>query len=79
MASADAEKSSETEGAEVNLSFIHILFGPQGTGGIYVRKGVEIRPLFAGGTGVQSYSRTQPKEMCIRDRLQTLKHIIPLQ
>ena len=39
------------------------LFGPQGTGGIYVRKGVEIRPLFAGGTGVQSYSRTQPKEM----------------
>lgn len=24
------------------------LFGPQGTGGIYVRKGVEIRPLFAG-------------------------------
>ena len=39
------------------------LLGPQGTGGIYVRKGVEIRPLFAGGTGVQSYSRTQPKEM----------------
>ncbi len=27
------------------------------------KKGVEIRPLFAGGTGVQSYSRTQPKEM----------------
>ena len=28
-----------------------------------MRKGVEIWPLFAGGTGVQSYSRTQPKEM----------------
>ena len=45
------------------LPVIKRLFGPQGTGGIYVRKGVEIRPLFAGGTGVQSYSRTQPKEM----------------
>ena len=39
------------------------LLGPQGTGGIYVRKGVDIRPLLAGGTGVKSYSKTQPEEM----------------
>ena len=39
------------------------LLGPQGTGGMYVREGVEVRPLLSGGTGVQTYSKTQPKEM----------------
>ncbi|MDO4549039.1 MAG: aminotransferase class V-fold PLP-dependent enzyme, partial [Clostridia bacterium] len=39
------------------------LMGPQGTGGLCVRKGVDIRPLKAGGTGIQSYDRTQPQEM----------------
>ncbi|MGN1164885.1 MAG: aminotransferase class V-fold PLP-dependent enzyme [Lachnospiraceae bacterium] len=39
------------------------LLGPQGTGGMYVREGIEIRPLKSGGTGVQTYSKTQPKEM----------------
>ena len=39
------------------------LFGPQGTGGIYVREGVELRPLKTGGSGVQSFSRTHPAEM----------------
>ena len=39
------------------------LFGPQGTGGIYVREGVELRPLKTGGSGVQSFSRTHPVEM----------------
>ena len=39
------------------------LLGPQGTGGMYVREGVVIRPLKAGGTGVQTYSRTQPVQM----------------
>lgn len=39
------------------------LLGPQGTGGMYVREGVEIRPLKAGGTGVQTYSKTQPVQM----------------
>ena len=39
------------------------LLGPQGTGGLYVRTGVEVRPLKTGGTGVQTYSRTQPAEM----------------
>lgn len=39
------------------------LLGPQGTGGIYVREGVEVKPLLSGGTGVQTYNRRQPKEM----------------
>ena len=37
------------------------LMGPQGTGGLCVRPGVEIRPLLTGGTGVQSYRETQPE------------------
>lgn len=39
------------------------LMGPQGTGGIYVREGVEIRPLKVGGSGVHSYDREHPNEM----------------
>ena len=39
------------------------LYGPQGTGGIYVRKGVTLRPLLVGGSGVHSFAREQPKEM----------------
>lgn len=37
------------------------LMGPQGTGGLCIRPGVEIAPFKVGGTGVQSYSRTQPE------------------
>ena len=39
------------------------LMGPQGTGGIYVREGLKIRPLKVGGSGVHSYDREHPKEM----------------
>ena len=39
------------------------LLGPQGTGGIYVRKGVEIKPLLSGGSGVQTYLRSHPPQM----------------
>ena len=39
------------------------LLGPQGTGGLYVREGIAIRPLKSGGTGVQTYSTSQPAEM----------------
>ena len=39
------------------------LLGPQGTGGLYVRAGVEVRPLLTGGSGVQSHSRTHPTQM----------------
>lgn len=39
------------------------LMGPQGTGGICLRKGLDIRPLVVGGSGVDSYSRIHPKSM----------------
>ena len=39
------------------------LLGPQGTGGIYVRDGVEIRTLLSGGSGVQTYLRSHPPQM----------------
>lgn len=36
------------------------LLGPQGTGGLYIRKGIEIEGLFQGGTGSVSHSIVQP-------------------
>ena len=36
------------------------LLGPQGTGGLCLREGLEVRPFAVGGTGVRSYSETQP-------------------
>lgn len=39
------------------------LRGPQGTGGMYVRTGVEVRPLLSGGSGVDTYNIHHPKEM----------------
>ena len=39
------------------------LLGPQGTGGIYVREGLEVRPLLSGGSGVQTYLRHHPPQM----------------
>lgn len=39
------------------------MLGPQGTGGMIVRDGLVIRPLKSGGSGVQTYSKTHPKEM----------------
>lgn len=48
------------------------LMGPQGTGGLCVAEGVEIRPLKVGGSGVQSYSRTHPTEMPTRLEAGTL-------
>ena len=39
------------------------LLGPQGTGGLYVREGVAVRPLLTGGSGVQSHSKTHPVQM----------------
>ena len=37
------------------------MLGPQGTGGLCIREGVEIRPWKVGGTGVHSYDRVQPE------------------
>lgn len=39
------------------------LLGPQGTGGLYVRPEVTIRPLLSGGSGVQTYLRSHPPQM----------------
>ena len=39
------------------------LLGPQGTGGIYVRQGLKVRPLLSGGSGVQTYLRKHPPQM----------------
>lgn len=48
------------------------LLGPQGTGGLCVGPGVEIRPFAVGGTGVQSYLETQPVEYPTRLEAGTL-------
>jgi selenocysteine lyase/cysteine desulfurase len=37
--------------------------GPEGTGGIYVREGVEVAPLRVGGSGIHSYDRFHPSDM----------------
>ena len=39
------------------------LLGPQGTGGIYVREGLVVRPLKCGGSGVQTYLKKHPDDM----------------
>ena len=48
------------------------LYGPQGTGGLCVREGVDIRPLLVGGTGVQTYSPAQPEQYPTRLEAGTL-------
>lgn len=39
------------------------LRGPQGTGGLWVREGVKIRPLLSGGSGVDTYNPSHPSQM----------------
>lgn len=48
------------------------LLGPQGTGGICLRKGVEIPSFCVGGSGVQSYSKEHPSQMPTRLEAGTL-------
>ena len=48
------------------------LMGPQGTGGLCIAPGVEIRPLLTGGTGVQSHLTHQPEEYPTRLEAGTL-------
>ena len=66
--------ASQTAGVfDIDVQKMHIdilcftghkgLLGPQGTGGIYIREGLEIRPLLSGGSGVQTYLRTHPPQM----------------
>lgn len=44
------------------------LLGPQGTGGLWVREGVEVPPLLAGGTGAGSRAPEMPE--ALPDRLE---------
>ena len=39
------------------------LFGPQGTGGLYVREGLSLSPLKSGGSGIHSFDRQHPTDM----------------
>lgn len=39
------------------------LLGPQGTGGLYVRPGLQIAPLVVGGSGIHSFDEKHPAEM----------------
>ena len=66
--------ASQTAGVfDIDVQKMHIdilcftghkgLLGPQGTGGIYVREGVQVRPLLSGGSGVQTYLKKHPPQM----------------
>lgn len=44
------------------------LLGPQGTGGLWVREGIDLPPLLAGGTGSDSWAEEMPTAM--PDRLE---------
>ena len=66
--------ASQTAGVfDIDVQQMHIdilcftghkgLLGPQGTGGIYVREGMDVRPLLSGGSGVQTYLRGHPPQM----------------
>lgn len=48
------------------------LMGPQGTGGLCIREGVQIRPFKVGGSGVHSYDRRQPEDYPTRLEAGTL-------
>jgi len=39
------------------------LYGPQGTGGIYLREGIELTPIMEGGSGSHSKLKRHPREM----------------
>lgn len=39
------------------------LYGPQGTGGLYIREGINLTPLMEGGTGSKSEYPEQPEDM----------------
>jgi cysteine desulfurase / selenocysteine lyase len=39
------------------------LLGPPGTGGLYVKQGIELEPVLTGGTGIRSDLKEMPPEM----------------
>jgi cysteine desulfurase family protein len=67
----DAAQTSGTVPIDVERQQIDLLafsghkglFGPQGTGGLYIRPGIDLMPLKEGGTGRKSEEETQPDLM----------------
>lgn len=62
------------DAAEMNIDMLAFsghkgLFGPQGTGGLYIRPGLAVNPLRYGGTGSLSESDLQPE--FLPDRLES--------
>lgn len=75
--------ASQTGGCvKIDMEAMHIdilcftghkgLFGPQGTGGLCIREGVEIEPFKVGGSGIHSYAQEQPREYPTRLEAGTL-------
>ena len=68
---ADASQTAGVYPIDVEMMKIDVLcftghkglLGPQGTGGMYVRKGVHVRPLLSGGSGIDTYNERHPSEM----------------
>lgn len=50
------------------------LMGTQGTGGLCIKKGVDIKPLKTGGSGIKTYSKTHPENMPTRLEAGTLNN-----
>lgn len=48
------------------------IYGPQGTGGLCIREGVDLRPFKVGGSGIHSYMKHQPEEYPTRLEAGTL-------
>ena len=48
------------------------LMAPQGTGGLCIREGVQIRPFKVGGSGIHSFDREQPQDYPTRLEAGTL-------
>ena len=76
----DASQTAGTEEIHMERMGIDILcftghkglMGPQGTGGLCIAPGVEIRPFKVGGSGVHSYDREQPVDYPTRLEAGTL-------
>ncbi len=68
---ADASQTAGVYPVDVQKMGIDVLcftghkgmLGPQGTGGMYVRPGLVIRPLLSGGSGVDTYNPRHPDLM----------------
>ena len=76
----DASQTAGCVPIDIKNNFIDVLcftghkglMGPQGTGGLCVRKDLYIKPLKTGGSGIKSYSKTHPENMPTRLEAGTL-------